>query len=209
MYERNVSKLLITMVESNFISAQDYESIVCSISDYIPGDYEKGDEVSISPTSCPNKDGYDSSYGLDIDGWAYWKGDAEKNKLVLVIDSPEWKVSLDLTTDEISEIWQGYCLEELGKKLAIGYIEKYISSNDKLTIEGLNGVIPGYGGLCYAELADDNKLLVVFDHDDFYIEHFFPNILTPGTGFLPHLLPAGLENELHATYRCNCVWRLT
>ena len=209
MYIRNVSKLLITMVEANFISAHDYEYIVCSISEYVPDNSEKGAELTISPSVYPDEDGYDYSYGLDVGGWAHWKGDAEKNKAILVIDSPGFTVELEITPDEIIEIWEGYGLEWLGKKLAIGYIESYISSNDELSVEGLNKVIPSYGGLCYAEVTDNDKLLVVFDHEDFYIEHFFPNILTPSTGFLPNLLPPGLENELHATYRCNSEWRLT
>lgn len=209
MYQRNVSELFITMVESRFISAHDYEYIVCAISEYIPDNYEKGDEVTISSGVYQDEDGYDDSYGLDADGWASWKGDAEKNKAILVIDSPGFKLELELTPDELYDMWHGYDLEVLGKRLAIGYIESYVANNVNLTIEGLNAVIPSYGGLCYAELADDNKLCVVFDHEDFYIEHFFPNILTPGTGFLPNLLPAGPEHELHATYRCNCEWRLT
>ena len=204
MYKRNVSELLIAMVESKFISAHDYERIVCSICEYVPDNYEKGDEVTISPGFVQDEEGYDSSCGLDFDGWAHWKGDAEKNKAILVIVAPEFKVELELTPDELLQIWQGYDLGALGKKLAIGYIESYISGNTDLSVEGLNAVISGYGGLCYAEVTLNDELLVVFVHEDFYIEHFFPNILTPVTAFLPNIMPAGFESDLHLNYRCNC-----
>jgi len=192
MYYRNVSKLLITMVESNFISLHDYEYIVCAISEYIPDNYEKGDEVNISPGVCPDEDGYDDSYGLDVDGWAHWTGNAEKNRAILVIDSPGFKIELELTPDELSEIWQGFDLDMIGKRLALGYIESYISSNNKLSIVGLNAVIPGY---CYAKVTVNDELVIVFSHDDFNIEHFFPNILA-----------AGSKNDLHSTYKCNTEW---
>ena len=198
MYKRNVSELLITMVASNFISAHDYEYIVCAICEYIPDNYVKGDEVTVTSGAYQDEDGYDDSYGLDADGWAYWKGDAEKNKAILMIDSPGFKVELELTPDELSEVWQGYDLTVLGKKLALGYIEGYVANNKKLSIEGLNAAIPSYGGLCYAEVTDNDELVVVFDHEDFYLEHLFPNILTHGS-----------KKDLHATYKNNFEWRLT
>jgi hypothetical protein len=193
MYKRNVSKLLITMVESNFISSHDYEYIVCSIFDYNPDKHKKK-----YATEDEFKGSYEDEYGLDVGGWAHWKCDMDKHKLVLKIDSTYFKFVLEITPDELDEIWKGYDLDILGKKLALGYIESYISNNKNLSLEGLNAVIPSYEGLCYAEVTDSDELVVVFDHNDFYIEHFFPNILASGS-----------KNDLHSTYRNNCEWRLT
>lgn len=184
MYNRNVSELLITMVESNFISVHDHEYIVCSICDYNPDKHKER-----YATEDDFKGSYEDEYGLDVGGWAHWKCDMEKHKLVLSIDSTNFKFVLEITPDELNEIWAGPDLTVLGKRLALGYIESYISSNDKLSIVGLNAVIPGY---CYAEVTVNDELVIVFSHDDFNIEHFFPNVLT-----------AGSNVDLYSTYRCN------
>jgi hypothetical protein len=208
MYKRNVSEFLIKAVESNFISAHDYEYIVCSIVNYNHYDFKEGSAIGGYEVE-EELDKYEDSYGLDVGGRAAWKRDMEKHQLILLIDSEGFRIKFEITLDELSQIWEGYDLTVLGKRLALGYIESYISTNDELSIEGLNAFIPCYGGLCYAEVTENDELLVFFDHVDFYIEHFFPNILTGVTGFLPFILPVGSETDLYSTYRCNCEWRLT